>query len=689
MLTRARPPRFSLTLANVDHGLHVLAFTGDEALNTPFGFDVELVSERADLNLEALLHQPAFLAFDEQGAGVHGQIHSIGMSSPGTRLTHYHLTLVPSLTYLGYRTNHRIFQNMTVQHIIAKVLEEHGILSNAYLFSAFSSYSPREYCVQYGESDLHFIQRLCFEEGFHYHFRHSPDGHVLVFGDKQQAFTGLKQPTPYVQRSGMVAEHAAINRFELSLHTQTNHTVCRDYDFEKASWTLQANRRVKRNEPLLESYTYPGRFKQTAHGERQSQRALEHHQTGYQQVNGHSDQPALCSGFLLTMTEHSTPAWNTDWLLTHVHHEGKQPQVLEDQAPSLLTKPLDGFTQGYRNTFSAIPEHVTYRPQTVFDKPRMLGSQTARVTGPAGEDIHCDEFGRVRVKFHWDRSAIDDDKSSCWLRVASSWAGDQFGAVTIPRVGMEVLVDYLEGDPDQPIISGCLINSLNPAPLDLPANKTQSVLRSRSTPGGRGYNELRIEDRKGQEQIYLHAQRDMEQLIKNDSRLHVGGQHQTTVTGNSVAVLEAEDQRTVTGDRKTQLNASDHLNVAASSHTRVGQMLVAEAGQEVHLKAGAHVVLEAGLSITLMAGGQHLVISAAGIYCSSPIVLGGVPMPGTPAMPLLPGQAEHLLTAQDLPMSIASSQLALMKMAKAFDADLCPVCEACKNGVCLPEGVAQ
>ena len=671
MLTPARPTRFSLAIHGAQHAFHVLGFTGDEAISTPYAFDVQLVSDRTDLDIEALLHQPAFLAFDEQGSGVHGQISRIGMNSPGTRLTHYHLTLVPSLTYLGYRTNHRIFQNMTVQHIIEKLLKEHGILSDAYLFSSLSTYPPREYCVQYGESDLHFIQRLCFEEGFHYHFRHSPDGHVLVFGDKQQAFTGLEHPTPYVQRSGMVAEHAAINRFELSLHTQTNHTAHRDYDFEKASWTLQASRRVKRNEPVLESYTYPGRFKQTTHGERQSQRALEHHQTGYQQVNGHSDQAALRSGYLFAMTEHSTPAWNTDWLLTHVHHEGKQPQVLEEHAHSVPSKNSDGFTQGYRNTFSATPEHVTYRPQTVFDKPRMLGSQTARVTGPVGEEIHCDKFGRVRVKFHWDRSTIDNDKSSCWLRVASSWAGDQFGAVTIPRVGMEVLVDYLEGDPDQPIIAGCLINSLNPAPLDLPANKTQSVLRSRSTPGGGGYNELRIEDRKGQEQIYLHAQRDMEQIVKNDSRLQVGGEHRTLITGNSVTVLEAQDQRTVTGDRKTQLNASDHLQVAASSHTRVGQVLVAEAGQDIHVKAGALVVLEAGFMITLMAGGQHLVISAAGIYSSSPILLGGVPMPATPAAPLLPGDLQAL---QSLEIDPSTQWLALSEKKPA-----CPQCEALNN----------
>ncbi|MFJ7882120.1 type VI secretion system tip protein VgrG [Pseudomonas sp. NPDC096917] len=689
MSTFDRQFRFSLTIPGVEHELRVLAFAGNEAISRPFSFDVELVSNRSGLDLEALLHQPAFLAFDTQGNGVHGQISSISLSSPGARLTHYWLTLEPQLAYLAYRTNHRIFQRLTVQQIIEEILEEHGILGNAYTFNSFSSYTPREYCVQYGESDLRFIQRLCFEEGFHYYFRHSPDGHQLVFGDKQQAFTRLKHPTPYVQRAGMVAEEPSINHVELRFKTTTNRTARRDYDFQKASRTLEADSSPGCGGRVLENYTYPGRFIDIAQGQEQSQRTLEHHQTGYRQASGRSDQPTLSSGHFLQMSAHPRAALNMGWLLTQVIHEGKQPQVLEEQSPSTQMADEGDFTQGYRNTFHAIPEDVTYRAQEVFAKPRILGSQTARVTGPTGEEIHCDEYGRVRVKFHWDRSGIDDDQSSCWLRVSSSWAGDSHGGVVIPRVGMEVLVVYLDGDPDQPVISACLINSLNPAPLKLPANKTQSVFRSRSTPGGSGYNELRIEDRKGQEQIYLHAQRDMQQHIKNDSLLQVDGKREETITGNNISVFDAEEQRTVSLDRKVQLNANDHLMVAGSSHTRVGVALVADAGMHVHLKGGASVVIDAGANITLMAGGQHLLIGAAGIYASCPILLGGAPLPGLPAVPLLPGESERLLAPEALPTAIAPTQLALMADTHALGADFCPVCEACKNGVCLPEGASQ
>ncbi len=215
------------------------------------------------------------------------------------------------------------------------------------------------------------------------------------------------------------------------------------------------------------------------------------------------------------------------------------------------------------------------------------------------------------------------------------------------------------------------------------------MFRSRSTPGGGGYNELRLEDRKGQEQIYVHAQRDMAQHIKHDSRLQVDGKREETITGNSVSVFDAEEHHTVSLDRKVQLNANDHLVVAVSSHTRVGVAMVAEAGMHVHLKGGASVVMDAGANITLMAGGQHLLIGAAGIYASSPIQLGGVPMPGLPAVPLLPGESERLLPPQALPTTVAPSQQALMADAHAMGTDFCPVCEACQNGVCLPEGALQ
>lgn len=664
---------FRLTINACPHPVRVLAFSGDEALNTPFSFTVELVCDRADLDLEALLHTPAFLAFDDLGRGVHGQIYHIVRCSPGKRLTHYRLTLMPRLAYLKHRTNQRIFQNQTVQQIIETLLEEHGILGNAYGFTLESTYEPREYCVQYAESDLHFIQRLCFEEGIHYHFRHSSDAHYLQFGDGQTAFTPLEGATLYLPGNGMSAAEATVQRFDLRLQTRTNSIARRDYDFQVASRPLQADSRGGLNQCPLEHYTYPGRFISDAQGEQQSQRVLEQHQSDYRQASGHSDQPTLSSGHFLTLSEHPFSDWNVPWLLTRVHHEGKQPQVLEEQGSSSTLKHSLDFAQGYRNHFFAIPDDVIYRSPVVFAKPRIHGSQTARVTGPAGQEIHCDAFGRVKVRFHWDRSGATDDTSSCWLRVASSWAGDSYGVVTIPRVGMEVLVSYLEGDVDQPVISGCLVSSMTPAPLKLPAEKTQSILRSRTAPGSGGYNELRLEDRQGQEKIYLHAQRDMQQHIENDSRLQIDGQREEIISGASVVVLKGEDQQTVIGDRKVQVQGSDFQSVAMSSHTRVGLLMAVEAGVHAHFKAGATLVVDGGPLLTLMAGGQHLQLTPAGIYSSSPILPGGVSIPGMPAVPANPEGVEAMTTLA------LESQKQAFASASAKRAPVCLLCQSLKE----------
>ena len=652
MFSPANDTQLSLTIEGLEHDLRVLEFQGQEAISTPFSFKIDLVSERPNLDLEGLLHRQAFLAFNTSGNGVHGQIYRIAQGDSGRRLTRYSLTLVPQLAYLAHRTNQRIFQQDTVAQIIARILEEHGILGNAYQFQLNAIYPPREYCVQYNESDLHFIQRLCHEEGIHYHFQHSGSGHVLVFGDDQTVFPRLKTPTAYVQGSGMVAEEPVIKHFSLRLETRTSRTTRRDYNFEKAGFVVEAtySPEVQTRQPDLEDYGYPGLFVRGERGKPLTRRALERHRADYRQAAGDSDQPTLVSGHFMPLSEHPRKEWNGLWLLTKVEHRGYQPQVLEE---SISSDPLPDATtleQGYHNSFVATPWDVFYRPQTAWPKPRVLGSQTARVTGPAGEDIHCDAYGRIKVKFHWDREGKSDDKSSYWLRVASSWAGNNHGGVTIPRVGMEVLVTFLEGDPDQPVVSGCLANSLNPVPYPLPAHKTRSVFRSRSTPGTSGFNELHLEDRAGQELIYLRAQRDMEHKVEHDSRLEVGNERHETIRGNSIAVFEAEDQRTVTADRKVELKANDYLQVANSSHTRVGQALIVEAGQEVHLKAGANLILDAGASLTLKAGGQHIVIGPGGIFSSSEIQIGGAPITGSAAAPILPGMLEGLLAPSALPL---------------------------------------
>ncbi|AZE52028.1 VgrG protein [Pseudomonas chlororaphis] len=649
MFNPSNETHFSLTVDDFQGDLQVLSFEGIEGISQPFRFDLELVSENPDLDLETLLHKQAFLAFDPQGSGIHGQIYRVAQGDAGKRLTRYQVSLVPQLAYLEHRTNQRIYQQLSAPKIIALILEEHGIQGNAYRFQLGTPCPERDYCVQYDETDLYFIQRLCEEEGLHYHFQHSPQGHLLVFGDDQTVFPKLGQPTAYIQGSGMVADEPVIKGFNLRLETRTRRTTRRDYDFEKPRLQLEAAYKPETDseEPDLEDYDYPGRFTDRARGKFLSQRALERQRADYQQAEGWGDQTRLVSGHFLELSEHPRSEWNDLWLLTHIVHEGKQPQVLEESVTSDTTDNKDDFHQGYRNRFLATPWQVFYRPALNHPKPRVLGSQTAVVTGPKGEEIHCDQYGRVKVQFHWDREGKADDKTSCWLRVSSSWAGDRYGALVIPRIGMEVLVTFLEGDPDQPLITGCLYHKEHPVPYALPANKTRTVFKSMSSPGGAGYNELRIEDKKGAEQIFIHAQRDWDENIEHDQKIRIGHERHDTVEKNTYTELKAEEHRITHADRKTETKVDDHLTVGENQHIKLGTAQLTKAGQEIHLKAGAKMVIEAGSELTIKAGGSFIKLDAGGVTVVGPVVkinAGGSPGSGTGIgikVPGLPGAADR------------------------------------------------
>lgn len=673
MFAPANAAHFTLLIPSVRNDFKVLAFHGTEAMSTLYAIQVELVSESPDFDLESLLSQPAFLQFGLDGEGIHGRIEDVFVGEAGKRLTRYQLMLVPALHYLQFSHNQRIFQHLTVPQIVAQVLDGHGIQADAYTFHVSTS-PEREYCTQYGESDFEFIQRLCSEDGISWHHQHSQDGHQLVFTDDQTYFPKLGD-VPYQQGAGLAADHPVVSQFSMRFSTRTSTATRRDYDFQRPSLLLESQLAVE-STPVLEDYGYPLLIENERLGKQLARQALERHRSDYQLAEGKSDQPFLRSGHFFNLIEHPRAQCNELWLLLSVTHEGKQPQSLEESITSDV-KPEDGFTQGYRNSFRAIPWDVFYRPPLVTRKS-VLVSQTARVTGPAGEEIFCDEYGRVKVEYHWDRAELGSDKSSCWLRVSSSWAGDSFGSVTIPRIGMEVVVTYLEGNPDNPLITGCVPNKVTPVPYPLPANKTKTVLRSHSSPASGGYNELSIEDRSGQELIYLRAQRDMEQKVEHDSRLEVGNERRETIKGNSISVLEAEEQRTVTADRKVDLKANDYLQVAGSSHTHVGQILVAEAGQQVHLKAGANLILDAGVSITLKGGGQHIVIGPGGIFSSTEIQIGGAPMTGATALQATP----TTLAPLSAPLASIASPLSIVTTAQQQAADYCPLCEACRNGLC-------
>lgn len=627
-------PRFTLTLDG-QTPFRVLSFQGSEALDTPYAFDVKLVSTFSRTDLEEHLHKPAFLAFDDQGNGIHGYVYAFGIGEIGKRFTHYHLTLVPRLAYLAHATHQRIFQNLTTIEVIGKVLEGQGILSDAYqFFEPRIPLLPREYCVQYKETDLAFIQRLCADEGFSYSFRHSPDGHVLVFGDDEDTRPRLATAV-FRHDAGFVPEHPVVSEFAVSVQTRTSKTRRRDYNHDNPRHTLDT-RASSEQYPELEDYQFagPGAFDEEGRGTLLANIALQRHRRDFQSVTGASNQPTLCAGALLPLTEHESAAWNAHWLLVEVTHTGKQPQVLEEEAPITAADKAGEFTQGYRNTFIATPKETAWRPALHDTRPLNVSTETAMVVGPPGEEIHCDKYGRIKIYYPWDLTDSKNASSSCWVRVSSHWAGAYYGAVAVPRVGMEVIVAYLNGNLDQPIVMGTVPNHANPVPYALPLNKTRSVLRTHSTPNGTGYNELHLEDRTGQELIYVRAERDMEQLVQHDSRIQVGNDKRETVVANSYERVQGDRHQTIEGwDRIRVLEES--VSVLQASHKQVGTVLSVEAGMQIHLNAGA--------SIVLSAGAQQISITPTGIFSTSPILPGavpGIPAAATAALvpaPLVPG----------------------------------------------------
>ena len=671
MFAPANQPRFTLTVDGDQNDLKVLEFTGKEAISQPYRFDLELVSDRPDIKLENLLHRQAFLSLDAQGSGIHGQIYRVGQGDSGKRLTRYQVSLVPNLAYLSHRINQRIFQHKSVPAIIEAVLKSHGILMGAgFHFQLGSDYPEREYCVQYAESDLAFIQRLCAEIGIHYHFEHSPEGHLLVFGDDQTVFPRLPEPIPYLPDTGMAAQAPVIKRFNVRLETRTTAVTLRDYDFTKPRLDLES--RVDSQQlPALEAYHFPGQFSDRDHGKDLAQRTLERHNADYRQAAGRGDESALVSGHFLRLADHPRQAWNDLWLITEIEHHGRQPQVLEESAPG--DNPDD--FQGYCNTFLATPWDVPFRAPLGPEKPRMLGYQPAVVTGPVDSEIHCDEFGRVKVQLAWDRDGQLNEHSSCWLRVATGWAHEQYGSVLIPRVGMEVLVGFIDADADKPLVMGCLPNAATPPPLDLPADKTRSIFRSQSSPGGGGYNELRIEDRKGAEEIYLRAQRNWTQHVLNDQQVQVDNQRNIIVTGTARHELKADEQRITHGQRQAEVKLDDHLVVMGDRHIRVSSQAL-NASQQFHVRAGQQVVIDGGASATIQAGGQWINIGPGGIFSSVPIQVGGGLMPSMTAAPVSPDTPFKLLVA---PVALLS---AAQIMSLQSDAPFCEECERCKDGVC-------
>ena len=636
---------FNFTAQSGDFGVY--AFSGFEEACKPYEFGIELVSRSANVDLTALLGTPACLSIADRSGGerlVHGLIREMEQLHTANRFTHYRCSLVPRLWFLGQIRDHRIFQNLSVVEIIQQILKEQGFTADGSSFKLSCSYEPREYCVQYGETDLHFITRLCEEEGIYFYFEHKADAHCLCFCDREG---GPKIPGQsdlrFFPGSGQRSDTAVINRLTLHEQVNSNAAAYREWNFRKPRLDLEVRDKEEDKQAapappgmLLEQYTYPHLYQLRQPGERYVKLRMLRQLTFRQWIECSSDVARFLPSYTFSMHDHPREALNAGWWVVSVRHEGQQPGVLEHEAP-------DGRGLHYASRVTAIPEMTRFIPALEHPKNRIIGEQSAIVTGPEGEEIYPDEYGRVKVQFHWDREGQHNENTTCWIRVSQGWAGSKYGIMAIPRIGHEVVVSFLEGDPDRPLITGRVYHELNMPPYELPAHKTRTVFKSMSTPGKeneeRGFNELRIEDKKGQEEIYLHAEKDVNIHVKNDWKEHILHDQHRTVDNFTYTLTKGETHETLKQPRKTELFANDNLTVHADSHTKVDGKWLGKAGVEIHLHAGEKMVLEAGTEMTLKAGGSWIKLDPSGVRMGgSRINLGGGggPGSGTPAAPLLP-----------------------------------------------------
>ncbi|MBJ9041402.1 type VI secretion system tip protein VgrG, partial [Citrobacter freundii] len=464
----------------------------------------------------------------------------------------YHLTISPPLWRAGLRQNFRIFQQQDIQAISTTLLDENGITD--WTPSFYESHPAREFCVQYGESDLTFLSRLWAEEGIFYFDWSSPTGteQKLVLCDDVAGVSTLGS-LPFNPNTGSEVSTECVSEFRYRAQVRPSSVENQDYTFKTPGWPGWFSRQATHlngQRTQYEIFDYPGRFKDEQHGQDFARYLADGFRHDAETAVGVSNSAKLYPGKRFTLTGHPSLILNREWQVTGSVLEGKQPQAQHGSSG-------DGTTLS--NHLDVIPADRTWRASPL-PKPAVDGPQSAIVTGPAGEEIFCDEHGRVRVRFHWDRYCPGNEDSSCWVRVSQAWAGAGFGNLAIPRVGQEVIVDFLNGDPDQPIIMGRTYHQDNRSPGSLPGTKTQMTIRSKTYKGG-GFNELKFDDATGNEQVYIHAQKNMDTEVLNNRTTDVKVDHTETI-GNNQSITVGLGQTVTVGKE----NAGGHDQTILVTH---------------------------------------------------------------------------------------------------------------------------
>lgn len=565
-----------------------------EEMSRPFEYVAELLSEQEDIDPNDLLGESMTILVrlaDGRTRYFNGLVSHFSYGGVEGNYAVYRAVLRPWIWFLTRNVNCRIFQELTVPQVFEKVVKDtHGF--SDFRLSLTESYKQREYCVQYRESDFDFVSRLLEEEGIFYFFEHEDGKHTMVLGDSYSAYrpiqgsseNGTNIPYRLPGESGVELEH--ISQWQVLHELQPTAVALDDFDFKKPRVDLLSRSTISRPHARAEYevYEYPGRYYENADGNFLARVRVEELQSRFKRLAGESDHREMTPGKLFNLvdypfrgaSDHPRASENAEYVLLKTEIEVESAEVEQMRANA---------ENRFSVKFVALPSRDPFRPARTIPKPVVHGPQTAIVVGKAGEEIWTDKYGRVKLQFHWDREGQSDENSSCWVRVSQSWAGSNWGSIHIPRIGQEVVVSFLEGDPDRPLITGRVYNEDCMPPYPLPDRQNQSGIVSRSTKGGTSetFNELRFDDTKGEETIYFHAERDFERVVENNDVLKVGSS-EAADGSQTIEIWKNRSAEIKTGDDSTKVNQGNHtLKVSAGTST-------IEAAQKITLKVGASTI---------------------------------------------------------------------------------------------------
>lgn len=629
--------------------LLLISFSGQEEISRLNAFQLDMLSEDHEINFDDIVGKNVTfslrLADGETKTYYNGFVSRFAQLPSVNRFARYRAEVVPWLWFLTRTTDCRIFQHETVPDIIQEVFSTYGFKDFKNTLEA--TYREWEYCVQYRETACSFVMRLMEQEGIFFFFEHENGKHTLVLADAPGAHTNCPNQSTaryvHAQLAGHVRDEDIVTEWQLEHELRPGKYAMKDFYFETPNSSLLSSSEGRVNQgdnKKWEIYDYPGEYEVRDDGDSYTKIRMDGEETPHAVVTGGSNCRAFSAGRKFTLSDHPREDQNGSYVLTSVRHEAEDRSYFPNQEVAPMS---------YHNTFTCIPLAVPFRPARTTPIPHVQGTQTAIVVGPTGEEIYTDKYGRVKVQFHWDRRGQYDENSSCWIRVSQNWAGKKWGAIFLPRIGQEVIVDFLEGDIDRPLIVGRVYNAVQMPPYTLPDEKTKSTVKSYSSKGGAGFNELRIEDKKGSEQIFFHAERNMDIRIKNDLFETVLNNTHQIVEKDQLEHVKGDKHDHVTGDHNEKVDGTVSLKAGMDMQEKVGQKYALDAGMEIHLKAGTNLVIESGTTLTLKVGGNFININAGGIFIKGTMVMinsGGAAGTGSGSAPDPPKDPKEADTAQ-------------------------------------------